>query len=166
MLRKIVIFFAVFMVGMIASEEFSLLDFETIESSHQEINGDLSIISTDNTNDVIPHPPVHYEMVQPLRSVNGILHYAIGARRSSDRLVASGGQNQSWPQPHNVQIQLTYPSQGYGALVTYVAIVVNQTSSLGQAYVVKGGINQHQITIVVEAYNTNVFNVFAYVYGI
>lgn len=41
-----------------------------------------------------------------------------------------------------------------------------QTSTLGQAYVVKGGINQHLISIVVEAYNTNVFNVFAYVYGI
>lgn len=48
---------------------------------------------------------------------------------SADRLVASGGQNQSWPQPHNVQIILTYPSQGYGAQVTYVAIVVNQVNS-------------------------------------
>lgn len=43
-----------------------------------------------------------------------------------DRLVAQGGQNQTYPSPHNVQIQLTYPSQGYGARVTYVAIVVNQ----------------------------------------
>lgn len=45
---------------------------------------------------------------------------------SGDRLVAQGGQNQTYPSPHNVQIQLTYPSQGYGAAVTYVAIVVNQ----------------------------------------
>lgn len=45
---------------------------------------------------------------------------------SGDRLVASGGQNQTYASPHNVQIQLTYPSQGYGAQVTYVAIVVNQ----------------------------------------
>lgn len=48
----------------------------------------------------------------------------------ADRLVASGGQNQSWPSPHNVQIILTYPSQGYGAQVTYVAIVVNQVNPL------------------------------------
>lgn len=45
-----------------------------------------------------------------------------------DRLVASGGQNQSWPSPHNVEIQLTYPSQGYGAAVSYIAIVVNQVN--------------------------------------
>lgn len=41
-----------------------------------------------------------------------------------------------------------------------------QTSSLGKAYVVNGGINQHMISVVVEAYNTYVFNVFAYVYGV
>lgn len=45
---------------------------------------------------------------------------------SDDRLVASGGQNQTWASPHNANIELTYPSQGYGAAVTYVAIVVNQ----------------------------------------
>lgn len=45
---------------------------------------------------------------------------------SADRLVASGGQNQSWPQPHNVQILLSYPPQGIGANVSYVAVVVEQ----------------------------------------
>lgn len=43
-----------------------------------------------------------------------------------DVLVAQGGQNQTWPIPHNVNIQLSYPAQGYGAAVSYVAIVVNQ----------------------------------------
>lgn len=37
--------------------------------------------------------------------------------------------------------------------------------NLIQAYVVKGGINQHMISIIVEAYDTYVFNVFAYVYN-
>lgn len=54
--------------------------------------------------------------------------------RSDDRLVAQGGQNQSFPQPHNVEIQLTYPSQGYGAAVSYVAIVVNQVNNKNELY--------------------------------
>lgn len=33
-------------------------------------------------------------------------------------------------------------------------------------YLSKGGINQHLISVVVEAYNTLVFNVYAYVYGV
>lgn len=81
MLRKIVIFFAVFIVGMIASEEFSFFDFETTENSSQEINGDLSIFSTHNTNDEISHPPERVEKLEA-KKVNGILHYAIGARIS------------------------------------------------------------------------------------
>lgn len=47
---------------------------------------------------------------------------------SADRLVASGGQNNAWPSAHNVQIVLSYPSQGYGAEVTYVSILVNQVT--------------------------------------
>lgn len=80
MLRKIVIFLAVFMVGMIATQEFSIFDFELIENSNKEINGDLSIISVDNTNKEIPHRPVHYERLEPMKNVDGIVHYAIGAR--------------------------------------------------------------------------------------
>lgn len=49
---------------------------------------------------------------------------------------------------------------------SFVSLFLLQTSNLGQAYIVKGGINQHLISIVVEAYNTYVFNVFAYVYGV
>lgn len=49
---------------------------------------------------------------------------------------------------------------------SFVSLFLRQTSNLGQAYIVKGGINQHLISIVVEAYNTYVFNVFAYVYGV
>lgn len=79
MLRKIIIFFAAFLIGMIASEEFFSFDFEAIENSSKEINGDMSITSMDNTNDEVPHRPEHYKTLES-EKVNGILKYVIGAR--------------------------------------------------------------------------------------
>lgn len=43
-----------------------------------------------------------------------------------DQLVAHSGHNQTWPSPQNVATTLSYPAQGVGAQVTYVAIQVNQ----------------------------------------
>lgn len=43
-----------------------------------------------------------------------------------DKLVASGSQNNSWPTPHDVAVQLQYPQQGAGATVTYVEVQVDQ----------------------------------------
>lgn len=85
MLRKIVIFFAAFMVGMIASEEFFIFDFETIENSSKETHGDLSITSVDNTNDEIPHRPEHYPTLESVEDedVKGIINYSYGARQRS-----------------------------------------------------------------------------------
>ena len=81
MLRKIVIFFAAFLVAMIASEELNFsFDYESVENDQQEINGDLMIFSTHNTNNEVPHPAIHYEKLSALRNVSGIMHYAIGAR--------------------------------------------------------------------------------------
>lgn len=79
--------------------------------------------------------------------------------------MAHGGQNQSWAQPHNVATTLSYPPSGVGAQVTYVAIQVNQSTNLGQAYILKGGIHQRTISIVVEAYNTLYMNYVAAIYG-
>lgn len=81
MLRKFGIFFAAFMIGMIASDEVFSFNFETSEQFQKEINGDLSIETvSDNTNDEIPHPPVHFEMLEPVKDVKGLIHYSIGAR--------------------------------------------------------------------------------------
>lgn len=99
-------------------------------------------------------------------NVHGIIRYTIGARSSADRLVASGSQNNAWPIAHNAAVQLHYPQRGVGATVTYVEASVNQTSNLGRAYVISGGINQHSISVVVEAYETLLFNIVASIYGI
>lgn len=99
-------------------------------------------------------------------NLHGIIRYTIGARSSADRLVASGSQNNAWPTAHNAAVQLHYPQQGVGATVTYVEASVNQTSNLGRAYVISGGINQHSISVVVEAYDTLLFNIVASIYGI
>lgn len=41
-----------------------------------------------------------------------------------------------------------------------------QTSNFGQAYVVKGGLHQRIISVVVEAYNTYFLNYDAQFYGV
>lgn len=81
MLRKILIFFSAFMVGMIASDEVFSFNFKTSEQFSKEINGDLSIDTvSENTNDEIPHPPVHFETLEPKKNVEGQIQYTIGAR--------------------------------------------------------------------------------------
>ena len=43
-----------------------------------------------------------------------------------DRLVGTGSANQRWNRPQNVRATLNYPSNGMGAVVTYLEISVNQ----------------------------------------
>lgn len=52
-----------------------------------------------------------------------------------------------------------------GAVVTYIDITVLQTSNVGRAYIASGGLEQRHVTIVVEANNTNTFNLDALLYG-
>lgn len=83
MFRQIIVFLSVFMLGVIANENFFISGDENGEAFNVEINGDLSINSTSNTNDEIAHQHINYEQLQLVKSVNGVLHYSIGARISS-----------------------------------------------------------------------------------
>lgn len=81
-------------------------------------------------------------------------------------MVANGSDKKSWHSPQNVSTTLTYPSTGgYGAYLTYVIVHCDQSSNLGRAYVVHGGVYQHFIQIVVEANVTTYFNYSALFYG-
>lgn len=73
-----------------------------------------------------------------------------------------------YAKPHDVNITFSYPSnhQNYGAQLTYISIIVHQTSDIGRAYVTFGGINQRYITVDVEAKNTYSFDYEAKFYGI
>lgn len=53
------------------------------ETINTDISGDLSIVSTSNTNFDVVHPTVTYEMLNLSNNIDGILHYTIGARSQS-----------------------------------------------------------------------------------
>ncbi|KAH8409121.1 hypothetical protein KR009_008328 [Drosophila setifemur] len=93
------------------------------------------------------------------------LRYNLGARMQGDSLVAQGADTFSYPQPQDVSMQLTYPENGAGAIVTYVQLLCTQDSDDGTAYVVAGGIGQRYISIVLEASSTRNFSYQAQYYG-
>lgn len=63
-------------------------------------------------------------------------------------------------------LRLNYPAAGTGAVITYLEIVVDQTSDKGRAYVTSGGIGQRSIGVIVEALSTVQFTYVATIYGI
>lgn len=81
-------------------------------------------------------------------------------------MVAEASDSYTWSSPQSVELTLTYPVSGTGAILTYVEILVNQDNYEGDAYLVSGGIGQRQITIVVLAYNTRNFSYLCQLYGV
>jgi hypothetical protein len=79
--------------------------------------------------------------------------------------VAQKSENQSWPTLQDVQLVLTYPQSGSGAVVTYVIVTVNQNSAAGRGYITGGGVGQRYIQIVIEGQSTSYFNYSAQIYG-
>ena len=80
-------------------------------------------------------------------------------------MVAQGTDTYSYAEPNDVSLQLSYPEEGTGAVVTHVEIVAVQNNNLGNAYVVSGGIGQRSISIVIEAQETDYFSYKALYYG-
>uniref|UniRef100_A0A182PQ54 Transcription activator mbf2 n=1 Tax=Anopheles epiroticus TaxID=199890 RepID=A0A182PQ54_9DIPT len=91
--------------------------------------------------------------------------YSVGAHSAGERLVGLTSNQQSWPTPQDVRLNLQYPTAGVGAVVTYVEVVVQQSTSQGRGYVVSGGVGQRTIRLVIEAYGTNYFDYTAAIYG-
>ncbi|XP_059617152.1 uncharacterized protein LOC132262046 [Phlebotomus argentipes] len=110
------------------------------------------------------NPEAVLAKLTPLRTPRAIL-YTLGSRVPKDRLVANARDSTSWATPQNVQLVLNYPTNGVGANVSYVSVLVNQTSNLGAAYVLSGGIGQRQVSLLVEAKNTYTFGYLAEIYG-
>lgn len=80
--------------------------------------------------------------------------------------MAHTSKNQRYPTAQNIMVDLRYPASGYGKLVTYVEISVNQTSAEGSAVISSGGFGQHFIGLTVYAQNTYQMDYSAIVYGI
>ncbi|XP_058451478.1 uncharacterized protein LOC131430450 [Malaya genurostris] len=112
------------------------------------------------------HPELELLPMESVRSPRQQILYTVGSRVAGDQLVASVQDGWSWATLQDVKLTLTYPTSGVGAVVSYVQVVVNQSSNLGQGYVVAGGIGQRYIQIVIQAFQTSYFNYNAQVYGI
>ncbi|XP_053664454.1 uncharacterized protein LOC128713581 [Anopheles marshallii] len=98
-------------------------------------------------------------------STRQVITYTIGQHSAGERLVGMASNQQSWATPQDVKLELQYPTAGVGAFVTYVEVVVNQSSSAGRGYIVSGGVGQRNVRLVIEAYDTFFFNYNAAIYG-
>ncbi|XP_055837320.1 uncharacterized protein LOC129905776 [Episyrphus balteatus] len=104
--------------------------------------------------------------LSPRSNIRIPVHYTFGNRDPSrDYLVSSGGGYKSSSSPQTFQLHLNYPSYGQGALITYVEIDVEQSSSDGHAYITSGGVKERNIRILVDAKSTTWFKYNFKIYG-
>lgn len=96
---------------------------------------------------------------------NFVNQFNFNVKTPGDRLLTTASASQRWNRAQNVKQNLRYPKSGMGAVVTYVEIVVNQSTNLGRAYVISGGIGQRSVGLVIEAQNTLYFTYRASVFG-
>lgn len=87
-----------------------------------------------------------------------IMYHLLLKLYPGDHLVGEAYDSHSWPTPQDVEMTLTYPSEGEGAILTFVDIKITQDTKDGEVHVVSGGIGQREIKIVVSAYDTRTFN--------
>ncbi|GAB0091398.1 hypothetical protein DMENIID0001_062390 [Sergentomyia squamirostris] len=159
-------YFLIFMVISVTVKG-NLFDGNFVDDDDDELDKQVQLISVDRLADFTKNNPgLELEMLQMSSGYRGQIYYTLGNRQRGDRLVATAANNQHWPRPQNAVVQIGYPARGVGALVTYVSVNVTQSSNLGQAYVTKGGINQRNITIVVESYGTTFLNYVCNIFGI
>lgn len=112
------------------------------------------------------HPGVVLvELDKPTQQPRVGIRYTLGNRIGGDGLVAQKSDYTSYAGPRDVQLVLTYPTSGSGAVVTYVQVDVNQSTNLGRGYVAAGGIGQRFIQVVIEARGTTYFQYNALIYG-
>ncbi|EAT33832.1 AAEL013895-PA [Aedes aegypti] len=102
----------------------------------------------------------------PSGKVGQQLVYTLGQRVVGDRLVSTKSDSKQWPTLQDVTLSLAYPQSGVGAVVTYVQVIVKQSSNLGKGYVVSGGIGQRFIHLNIEAYSTNYFTYTVQIFGL
>lgn len=126
-----------------------------------EIVPDIATFKTTN-------PGIELIPLEITKNTHQQLVYTVGTRVDGDRLVASDSENLSWSTVHGVIMNVRYPQSSSGtpaAVVSYVEVVVDQSSDEGRAYVIEGGVGQRNIAFVVEAHSTTYFNFKAEVYG-
>ncbi|XP_062556052.1 uncharacterized protein LOC134220914 [Armigeres subalbatus] len=111
------------------------------------------------------HPELDVVPLNATKSNRSQIVYTVGQRLPGDQLVSTTQDYSSSDTLQDVALYLRYPESGTGAVVTFVEIVVNQSSNQGHAHIVSGGVGEHFIELVVEAYGTSYFQYSVQVYG-
>ncbi|XP_055298541.1 uncharacterized protein LOC129566526 [Sitodiplosis mosellana] len=93
------------------------------------------------------------------------LTYSAGERVDGDQLVATVSESYSWNTSGDRRLVITYPRAGAGALITYIQIVVEQSTPHGKAAITKGGLGLRYIEFYIDAYQTNYMNYTVEIYG-
>ncbi|XP_055843932.1 uncharacterized protein LOC129910536 [Episyrphus balteatus] len=140
-----------------------------------------SIPTYSNSNNIQPDTPIDdfgeidfleistfpYETTEiVVDEVDANLRYTFGKRVKNDRLVSQNTDKSYWPSPQNVTLILQYPGSGQGAIVTFVEVIVNQSSNIGAGRIIAGGIGMRSIASIIEGNRTYWFNYSANIYGI
>lgn len=88
----------------------------------------------------------------------GQRRYAFGYRARGDYSLANATTNLlRYSRPQNISVQYSYPAWGRGKNVTYIEVLVNQSSYNGSARITRGGIGQTFAEVLVEAQNTTFY---------
>lgn len=92
--------------------------------------------------------------------------YTLGSRLSGDYLVASNFGSVQYPIKQNLELNIRYPANGIGAIVTSVQITINQDDyTNGRGYVINGGLGQRYIEVLIESWNTSILQYNYWIYG-
>lgn len=84
MFRQIVVILATLMVVIISCQDLLTPKVDILPEFNAEVNGNLSIDALFYTDKEITHQQNDYEPLKMVKNVDGVLHYSIGARSSSE----------------------------------------------------------------------------------
>ena len=83
-----------------------------------------------------------------------------------DKVQATDSDSGEFATAKDIELLIQYPESGRGgAVISYVVVLVDQSSNVGDGYVVSGGIGQRQIGFVIEAKSSTYFRYDAFIYG-
>lgn len=105
------------------------VDVDATASNDNQLEANLEFV--DNINDFKTNNP--QLLLFPLNKVNngkqGII-YTVGQRVAGDHLISTLAESNNWGSLQNVALTLTYPKSGYGNIVSYVQVNINQVKLL------------------------------------
>ncbi|XP_031628578.1 uncharacterized protein LOC116344250 [Contarinia nasturtii] len=110
------------------------------------------------------YPLIQEQLSDGVSPKVAILH-KLGDRINGDRLITTAEGSWTYSSPQNIKLTLNYPRSGTGLVVTFLKVLVSQSTNKGRGYIISGGIGQRQLTVLIEADQTLYFKFSAEIYG-